>query len=90
MTKRGKLEIRRDILNIIRDNKNSIKPTPLLRKSKLSSNVFQGYYSELIEKSLIQEVTSKNQETYVNLTEKGFRFLERYKAIVDFIEEFEL
>lgn len=90
MAKRGKLEIVRDILNIIRDNKNSIRPTPLLRKSKLSSKVFQVYYSELIEKQLIQEVTSKNQETFISLTEKGFRFLERYKAIIDFIDEFEL
>ena len=90
MVKRGKLEIRRDILSIIRENKNSIRPTPLLRKSNLSSKTFQEYYKELIEKQLIHEIGGRNGETFVSLTEKGFKFLERYKAIVDFIDEFEL
>jgi len=90
MTKRGKLEIRRDILELVRDNRNSIKPTPLLRKSQLSSKIFQNYLAELIEKGLIQEIPNKNGETFISLTEKGFKFLERYKVIVDFIEEFEL
>ena len=90
MTKRGKLEIRRDILELVRNNRNSIKPTPLLRKSQLSSKIFQNYLAELIEKGLIQEIPNKNGETFISLTEKGFKFLERYKVIVDFIEEFEL
>lgn len=89
MVKRGKLEIMRDILKIIQDNKNSIKPTPLLRKSALSSNSFKEYYNELLERQLINEIEINN-EKFIILTEKGFKFIERYKSIIEFIDEFEL
>jgi len=88
MVKRGKLEIMRDILNLVRDN-NKIKPTPLLRKSGLSSSSFKEYYKELLDKGLISELDSSS-DRYVILSEKGFNFLQRYSTIVDFIEEFEL
>ena len=90
MIKRGKLEIMKDILRIIQENRNSIKSTPLLRKSKLSSSSFKDYYAELIEKSLIKEITGKQGEKFIILTEKGFKFLEKYKTIINFIDEFEL
>jgi predicted transcriptional regulator len=90
MAKRGKLEIIKDVLKIIQDNKNFIKPTPLLRKSKLSSSGFKEYYTELLNRKFIKEVSGKEQGKYVILTEKGFRFLDKYKTIVDFIAEFEL
>jgi len=80
----------RDILKIIQNSRNSIKPTPLLRKSGLSSNSFKEYYVELLERSLIKEFIDEKNEKFVVLTKKGFKFLERYKTIVDFIEEFEL
>ncbi|MFA5258933.1 MAG: winged helix-turn-helix domain-containing protein [Candidatus Pacearchaeota archaeon] len=89
MVKRGKLEIIRDILKIVQDNKNSIKPTPLLRKSSLSSSSFKEYYTELLERQLITEVQIKNDK-FVVLTDKGFKFIERYKSIAEFIDEFEL
>lgn len=88
MVKRGKLEIIRDILQAIANHRNFIKPTPLLRKSNLSSVRFNEYYVLLISKGIIREVGEK--EKHIILTEKGFRFLEKYKAIVDFIDEFEL
>jgi predicted transcriptional regulator len=90
MVKRGKLEIMRDILKLIKENKNFIKPTPLLRKSGLSSTGFKEYYSELLKRNLIREITDKNQDKQVVLTERGFRFLERYNSIIDFIEDFDL
>ena len=89
MVKRGRLEIIYDILKIIHNNSNSIKPTPLLRKSNLSTNRFNEYFSELIEKDFIKEKISHN-EKLISLTEKGFKFLEKYKTIINFIEEFEL
>lgn len=89
MVKRGNLEIMRDILKIIMKNKNSIKPTPLLRKSNLSSRRFKEYFSELLEKGFVRELQGKNGKSIV-LTDKGFNFLERYQTIVDFITEFEL
>jgi predicted transcriptional regulator len=90
MAKRGKLEIMRDVLRIIHDNKNSIKPTPLLRKSQMSSSRFKELYFELLEKEFIIELIDSRQDKYVSLTEKGFKFLERYRTIVDFIQEFDL
>jgi predicted transcriptional regulator len=89
MVKRGKLEIMRDMLNIVRENKNSIRSTPLLRKSNLSSERFQQYFSELLEKGFLKEIENKDGKS-ITLTDKGFKFLERYRAIVDFIDEFDL
>jgi len=90
MARRGKLEILRDILKIIQDNGNSIKSTPLLRKSNLSSKRFKEYYNELMEKDLIKNIENKNGDKFIFLTEKGLRFLEKYRAIISFIDEFEL
>ena len=89
MTKRAKLEIIKDILKIIQDNRNSIKLTPLLRKSKLSSIGFKEYYMELINRGLIKEIGS-DRERRVSLTDRGFKFIEKYKTIIEFIDEFEL
>jgi len=90
MAKRGKLDIMRDMLNIIRDNRNSIKPTPLLRKSNISSKRFKEYYNELLEKGLLKSVQDKKGNKFIFLTEKGLRFLEKYRTIIEFIDEFEL
>ena len=90
MAKRGKLEIIQNILKLIQENRNSIRPTPLLRKSGLSSLRFKEYYQELLEKKLIHEISSKDNEKHISLTELGFKFLQRYSAIVDFIDEFDL
>ena len=89
MTKRAKLEIIKDILKIIQDNRNSIRLTPLLRKSKLSSLGFKEYYTELINRRLIEEIGSE-RERRVSLTDRGFKFIEKYKTIIEFIDEFEL
>jgi len=87
MTKRHKLEIIKDILEIVQNNR-KIKHTPLLRKSNLSSLRFKEYYTELLEKDLIKEIGTNRKETI--LTNKGQRFLEKYITIVNFIKEFEL
>jgi len=88
--KRDRLEVIYDILSIIRDRHNSIKPTPLLRHSNLSSSSFGEYYRELLEKELIKEVTDMSEKKYVTLSDKGFSFLEKYKLILGFIDEFDL
>jgi predicted transcriptional regulator len=90
MAKRGKLEIIKDILKVIQENRNFIKPTPLLRKSGLSSSRFKEYYNELIERQLISEMRNDKSEVHILLTENGFKFLEKYRTIVEFIDEFDL
>ena len=54
--KRERLEVIFDILKIIAENHNSIKPTPLLRYSNLSSNSFSEYFLELSEKGFVKEI----------------------------------
>lgn len=87
--KRNKLEIIRDILKIISENHNTIKPTPLLRKSNLSTNRFNEYLSELLKKNFVEERQEKSGKQ-ISLTKKGFRYLEKYNSIIGFINEFEL
>jgi predicted transcriptional regulator len=90
--KRGRLEVIYNILSIIKSHKNSIKSTPLLRRSNLSSQRFQEYFLELLEKEFIREVNDGNygEGKLITLTDKGFKYLERYSAITSFIEEFDL
>ena len=88
--KRERLEVIFDILKIVADNQNSIKPTPLLRFSNLSSSSFSEYLQEMIAKGLIKEIVDEKEKRYVTLTDKGFRYLEKYTLILDFISEFEL
>jgi predicted transcriptional regulator len=88
--KRDRLEVIHDILIIIRDSHNSIKPTPLLRKSNLSSQSFADYYPELLAKGLVIEIMDKKGRKYISLSDKGFKYLEKYSLILGFIDEFEL
>ncbi len=90
MVKRDKLEIIKDILKIIKDNHGHIKMTPLLRKSNLSSKRFADYRSELMERELIMETEEKKLGRQILITPKGMEFLEKYRAIVNFVSEFDL
>jgi predicted transcriptional regulator len=90
MKKRERLEIIKDILRVIQENRNSIRQTPLIRKSNMSTSKFKEYFNELLEKGFVKEIKGDLGEKIVTLTQKGFEFLEKYKTIVNFIEEFEL
>ena len=88
--KRNRLEIIYDMLDIIKEHGNSIKPTPLLRFSNMSSQRFDDYYSELLEKGFIKEVYNKQGRKLVALTDKGDDFLRKYRMILGIVEEFDL
>lgn len=90
MPKRDRLEIIYSILKIIQDHHNSIKPTPLLRYSNVSSQSFSDYYKELKEKEFVRENIDNKGKKFISLTDKGFLYLEKYKIILGFIDEFEL
>ena len=90
MKKRDRLEVIHDILKIIRDNHNSIKPTPLLRFSNLSSQSFNEYMRELKEKGLVKTIKDKKGKKFITLTDNGFKYLDRYQTIRGFIEDFNL
>ena len=88
--KRDKLEIIYDVLTIIRAKNNSIKPTPLLRFSNLSSQSFSEYIEELLDKEFVKEVYNKKGRKFYSLGDKGFKYLEKYEVIKGFIDDFEL
>jgi len=89
--KRNRIEVIHSILAIIKENKNSIKPTPLLRYSNLSSSRFTEYITELLQKGFVKEVESdKKGNKIYSLADKGFLFLERYGVIRNFISDFDL
>ena len=90
MKKRDRLKVIYDILNLIKQNKNSIKPTPLLRYSNLSSQSFSEYFKELKDRKLIKESKDKKGKKFITLTDKGFEYLSKYMAITNFIDKFEL
>tara|TARA_Y100000310_G_scaffold69026_1_gene64397 strand:+ start:18206 stop:18478 length:273 start_codon:yes stop_codon:yes gene_type:complete len=87
--KRERLDIIRDVLNSIRDNRN-IKPTRLLYASNLSPQMFKDYINELIEKGFIQLDIDKKEKKTFSLTIKGNDFLEEYRVIERFVESFGL
>jgi len=90
VSKRNKIKIIYDILNMIRRHNNAIKPTPLLRYSNLSSQSFSRYLDELMEKGFIKEGQDKKKRKVIMLTGKGHEYLKKYKVITKFIEDFNL
>jgi len=87
--KRERLEVIRDILNTVKENR-QIKPTRLLYASNLSPQMFKEYIEELINKKFVKlEVDDKERKNFT-LTKKGADFLNEYKLIESFVENFGL
>jgi predicted transcriptional regulator len=87
--KRERLDIIKDILMSIRENR-SIKPTRLLYASNLSPQMFKEYINELISKEFIKIDVDKKEKKTFSLTNKGNNFLEEYRVIENFINNFGL
>ena len=92
--KRERLDVIKDILEAVRDNR-EIKPTRLLYASNLSPQMFKDYVDELLKKEFIllkddEKQKKEKSRKLILLTKKGNAFLEEYKVIEDFIENFGL
>lgn len=87
--KRERLDVIKDILKSIRENRN-IKPTRLLYASNLSPQMFKEYINELIAKDFIKIDIDKKEKKTFSLTLKGNNFLEEYRVIENFISNFGL
>ena len=87
--KRSRLEIIRDILEVIKNRNGRIKPTHILYKSNLSYGMMEEYLDELIKKEFIIENKNQNNKTY-SITEKGVNYLSQYKLIAEFTDSFGL
>jgi predicted transcriptional regulator len=86
--KRNKLEIIRDILLVIKENK-KVGPTRLLHYSNLSPQMFKEYLKLLLHKKFIEEKVSEKKKIF-QLTKNGFDFLREYKIIEATINNFGL
>jgi len=93
--KRERLEVIKDVLESVRANR-KIKPTRLLYASNLSPQMFKEYINELIEKEFIKleidddKKSAKQEKRFFVLTKKGFEFLQEYKIIEGFVQNFGL
>lgn len=87
--KRERLEVIRDILNAIKQNRN-IKPTRLMYASNLSPQMFREYIEELISKKFVKVDGEIEGKKIYSLAKKGMDFLNEYKVIENFVENFGL
>lgn len=87
--KRNRLEVIRDILNVIREKNGKIKPTHILYKSNLSHQMMDDYMKELMQKGFIIESKGSAGKTYA-ITPKGITFLDKYRLIAEFTDSFGL
>ena len=87
--KRNKLEIIRDILEVIKNKSGKVKPTHILYKSNLSHQMMEQYILELKEKEFISEGRMGNGKTYM-ITKKGMDYLSQYRMISEFTQSFGL
>jgi len=87
--KRERLEVIKDIIRTINENR-QIKPTRLLYASNLSPQMFKEYINELITKGFIKIDIDKKEKKTFSLTKKGQEFLQEYKLIENFIDNFGL
>jgi len=87
--KRERLEVIRDMLTIVKDNR-KIKPTRLLYGSNLSPQMFKEYIDELVNKKLVKLEVDEKEKKFFSLTKKGHDFLQEYKLIENFVENFGL
>lgn len=87
--KRNRLEIIRDILEVIRNKSGKIKPTHILYKSNLSHAMMEEYLTELKQKEFIKEQKTAVSRTYI-ITEKGLKYLSQYSLVSEFASSFGL
>ena len=87
--KRERLEVIKDILRVVRENR-SIKPTRLLYSSNLSPQMFKEYVNELLKKGFIKMNDEGDNKKTFSITNKGNEFLQQYKVIENFVENFGL
>lgn len=87
--KRTRLEVIRDILQVVRDRNGKIKPTHILYKSNLSHPMMEDYLKELIGKEFIVEHKGPQGKRY-SITDKGLQYLAKYRSIMEFTQSFGL
>jgi len=89
-TKRDRLEIIHDILSVIQEKQGNVKPTHIMYKANLSSQMLSDYLTEVIKRDFVTEVNEKSGRKTYTLTEKGFRYLKDYDTVRGFMDSYGL
>lgn len=89
MRRRERIEIIYDILKVIQDKGGKAKPTHILYKSNLSSQMLKEYLNYLIEKNFLQQ-TKDSKSKFYTLTDKGYKYIEDYSTIKKFMDSYDL
>jgi len=87
--KRERLDVIKDILDAVRESR-IIKPTRLLYASNLSPQMFKDYVDELLKKGFLNLKVDDDGKKSISLAKKGNDFLQEYKTIQNFIDNFGL
>ncbi|WP_321429819.1 winged helix-turn-helix domain-containing protein [uncultured Methanolobus sp.] len=85
--KRSRLEIIRDILQVIREYNNAIGPTKIQRLSNLSFQMFEEYVEELENKDLICIRLQNNNRKIYSVTDKGRALLDKCEDFESFLDD---
>jgi len=88
MKKRTKLEVLKDILDIL-GKRREVKITHLVYKANLSNNSIKPYIKYLMENKLVEIKNEKRGKRYL-ITKKGQEFLNEFEKIKIFSESYGL
>jgi len=86
--KRTKLEVTRDILDILQKNR-QVKITHLIYKANLSNNSIKPYIEYLLKNQFMEEVR-EDDKRFFKITQRGNEFLFEFSKIKIFSESFGL
>jgi predicted transcriptional regulator len=86
--KRTKIEVIRDILNVLKTNR-EVKITHIIYKANLSNNSIKPYIDNLLKNKLMIEVLEADKRFY-KITLKGMEFLSEFEKIKIFSESYGL
>jgi predicted transcriptional regulator len=84
--KRGRLELRKDILEYLIMNPGGAKPTLLMYEANLSHTQMKGYLGALLSEELMQEIPSKDPystKRLLRITQKGIDYYIKLRIAID-------
>ncbi|MCB9361960.1 hypothetical protein H6504_00860 [Candidatus Woesearchaeota archaeon] len=86
--KRERITIIYDILKAIQDKGGKARPTHILYKSNLSSQMLKDYLGELAKNDFVEEQEDGKGNRYFHLTQRGYKYLAEFGVISSFMQSF--
>ncbi|MBI3623682.1 hypothetical protein HY212_06420 [Candidatus Pacearchaeota archaeon] len=88
MKKRTKLEVIKDILEVLKQNK-KVKITHLIYKANLSNNSIKPHIESLLKNQFVLQEENDGKRAY-QITQKGQEFLDEFKKMKIFEDSYGL